>query len=98
MIDAEALGKSFYEVGVALGNAMNYAIETINSVDWSTLAKNWSELVDTCDSYQNHRKTKSYRKHERPILTAEEYATKSNNWLHMHGYPTRRRGGKRKCQ
>ena len=82
MIDAESLGKSFYDFGVALGNVMNYAIETINSVDWSALAK----------EYQR------YQKHERPVLTAEEYVTKSNNWLHMHGYPTRRRGGKRKCQ
>ena len=91
MIDAEALGKSFYDFGVAIGNAMNYAIETINSVDWSALAKEYQR-------YQDNQKHTVYRKHERPVLTAEEYVTKSNNWLHMHGYPTRRRGGKRKCQ
>ena len=86
MIDAEALGKSFYNFGVALGNAVNHAVEAINSVDWSALAR------ELC----KYNKSKVHRKHERPVLTAEEYATKSNNWLHMHGYPTRRRGGKRK--
>lgn len=90
MIDAEALGKSFYNFGVALGNAANHIIATLdvfaNGVDWSALAR---EL-------EKYNKPKVYRKHERPVLTAEEYATKSNNWLHMHGYPTRRRGGKRK--
>ena len=86
MIDAEALGKSFYNFGVALGNAVNHAVEMFSSVDWSALAR---EL-------EKYNKSKVHRKHERPVLTAEEYATKSNNWLHMHGYPTRRRGGKRK--
>lgn len=85
MIDAEALGKSMYNFGIALGNAINHAIEVINSVDWSALA----EMAKS-------ENPKSYRKHERPVLTAEEYATRSNNWLHMHGYPTRRRGGKQK--
>jgi hypothetical protein len=83
MIDAEALGKSMYNFGVAIGNAYNHAIEVINSVDWSALA-----------TAMKSTKKKVYRKHERPVLTAEEYVTKSNNWLHMHGYPTRRRGGK----
>lgn len=90
MIDAEALGKSFYNFGVALGNAANHIIAAFdafaNDVDWSALAR---EL-------EKYNKQKVYRKHERPVLTAWEYATKSNNWLHMHGYPTRRRGGKRK--
>lgn len=86
MIDAEALGKSFYDFGVAVGNAVNHAIELINSVDWSALTA----------GLEKYNKPKVHRKHERPVLTAEEYATKSNNWLHMHGYPTRRRGGKLK--
>lgn len=89
MIDAEALGKSFYDFGVALGNAVNHAVDVINSVDWSALAKEYQR-------YQDKQKCATYRRHERPVLTAEEYATKSNNWLRMHGYPMRRRGGKRK--
>ena len=90
MIDAEALGKSFYNFGVALGNATNHLM---------TALENFAREVDKCAlarELYRYNKSKVHRKHERPVLTAEEYATKSNNWLHMHGYPTRRRGGKRK--
>lgn len=81
MIDSKAVGEAFYNFGYSLGEAINHAIEAINSVDWSALAE---------IAYQLQHKD-SYRKHPRIEITREEYYEKSNNWLRMHGYHSRRR-------
>lgn len=84
MIDAEQIGQVFYNVGVALGEAINKIIATVQSIDWEGLQR-------ALDAVYPIKRKQVYRKHPKPQLTAEEYTTKSNNWLRMHGYAPRRK-------
>lgn len=78
MVDPEVIGKRFYNLGVAIANAVNTFTEAVN-----TLAKSLTPAVKP----KRVPKLKSAHTIEMDIKAE----TASNNWRKMHGYPLRRK-------